>query len=657
EGTGEGTGEGAGKHQDTSDPASTTPQPAPGRARVPASVCADDCKDEDWLTCHPALCDWAKPYCPCTCGICGQALNCTCKDPNGFVATSSSDGCVSEGQEMCKCNVGYRKCDYDEETAGTCGAGSCVPLQCHCDPFNGESMGSFADIPFDAVGPACWQDQRGGCQKKCNSEDCDAANPVFLGAQASQQCAGVAKGLLGSGCCASSECCSPADPSDSVWGSTSQGPVPVDFIVFKRSKDNRFFSWDEYSYDAESYPDAWSDPNKKLVKQHLNPATACEDVPDAEKGQVPCVSGLPWSTSNMGGVDGCSGFCRAVALPKALPFNGTGLTHCNNPFDFDREIAVLTVVDMNNDFAQLGVKGATFVLGDFREVEGDSALGSIDELIGLTEGDGLPGSPTGHDLLYRLTGSQEPADALFPKPGRVTMWIPNTEIVAATECYDKTTWQAVEYDAQKEKAEEIVCIGMRLLGSTFLGMPLSSSSDKGPRKGPGAIMAAECQRRGHRYSHEMGHIVGFEHAGYDSSPGAPYGVNIMGGGAGDANSSPVPQSTFTAGAVKPQLSYPSIFADWRARQQGAGSPQEPEPGSRQEPEEDAGGQHAEESFLEKTEKKVDVNTNNNKKRASLSQHRRQATQDKVANCRQLEARFGKDVLQHVLRAGKMQCAQ
>eukprot|EP00931_Biecheleriopsis_adriatica_P119178 TRINITY_DN94431_c0_g1_i1.p1 TRINITY_DN94431_c0_g1~~TRINITY_DN94431_c0_g1_i1.p1 ORF type:complete len:766 (+),score=136.99 TRINITY_DN94431_c0_g1_i1:54-2351(+) len=589
--------------------APTTTSPASGAG------CSDDCKDATWLQCSSSVCSWGSQYCPCSCGLCGQSITCTCSDPNGLPATSFKDGCIADGADECVCKEGYRRCSYDEELAGTCRDGECVPFHCTCDAANHESMGSFSDVAIDAVGPACWQDKRGGCLKKCSSEDCDMEFPIFKGADASQQCGGIAKGILGTGCCAPAECCTAAT-SEQTW-SDGQQPIPVDFVVFKRSKANRLFSWDEY------------DSNHEFVAKHTYPAPACEDVTGAD---TPCSSGLPWSTSNIGGSDGCSGFCRAVALPKSLPFNGTALEHCNNPFDFDRGIAELTVVDLNNDFSQLGEDlGPTFVMGDYTVVEGDTALGSIDDLIALTEGDGLPGSPTGHDLLYKLHANQDEDDALFPKPGRITFWIPNTAIVASTECYNKTTWQRVQHNAEQEESGEILCVGMQLLGSTFLDMSLSSSSSEGPAKGPGAIMAGECQRRGHRYSHELGHIVGFEHA----SGRAADGVNLMGG---SSNQKPTPQFTFTAGAAagaEPESSYPSIFRAWRGRWQQDKVPEGEITEAEKGPDPAQAEEH--ESLLAKAAKRSEV------------------THDAFMRCGKVQAKYGKDVLDQLLKIGKLRC--
>lgn len=232
--------------------------------------------------------------------------------------------------------------------------------------------------------------------------------------------------------------------------------------------------------------------------------------------------------------------------------------------------------------------------------------------------------------------SKDTNDVLYPKPGRITVWVPNTEISAGLDCYDKTTtpWKLVDYDAEKEAAGELLCVPMVLLGSTFQGM----SVNQGLKKGAGTIMAAECQRRGHRYSHEVGHIVGFGHADYDNDPNAPCGTNIMGGGSGPSGCSqkPQPQFTFTAGATtgNHQSGFPSIFADWRNKRSGPLS----------------GASDAKDETGEPS-------TESEEHESLLQSASTKSTADVFLRCADIQAKFGKEALHHIMGAGRASCLE
>lgn len=553
---------------------------------------------------------------------------------------------------MCICNKGYRGCDYDDEMAGLCSPDDptkpqCLPNKCECDPANGESLNAFPEINKPAIGASCWADKRGGCQRMCNPEDCNTANPVYLGANASKECAGVGKGILGSGCCVSSECCGPADPAKNIWDKWE--PVPVDFIVFKRSKKNRHFF-------AQT---TWNPPKESGItngcRKLWSKAPACEDLPAEQKGKVACDSGMPWGISNIGGSDGCSGFCRAVALPKSLPFNGTGLKHCNNPFDFDREVAELTIVDLNYQFSTLaGGKLNTFKMGDYKVVSDDThstSLGSFDELIEMAEGNGKPGVPNGHDLLYKLDGNTDEADVLYPKPGRIVNWIAATEIRTLDACYGES------------------CVAQMLIGTTF---PSQSVNPK-KKKGAAVLMASEVQRRGHRYAHEIAHVVGFGHGKYTDptkiSPLNTCETQLMGGGSfgpgcktPEYGGAPEAPFTFTAGLGDcPDDNwervgcYPSIFAKWRADRK-AGHPGDDPPHDKPDAGEGGEGKEAAEeedaSGMDHEKAKPDLSAlEKARERKHARMQRQRATADVFVKCDQIRAEHGPEFLQKVLKSG------
>jgi len=402
----------------------------------------------------------------------------------------------------------------------------CVPDQCTCD-----AVKSYADVKIAASGPACWQNGRHGCMKKCNSEDCDVTSPFFMDTAKDKQCQGVGVGILGAGCCVPSECCAPT--TEKMWVEPGAGPIFVDFYVFSHSRGTK-----------------------------------------------------PLSSGNIGGADGCGGFCRRC--------DKSG-NQCNGDFPYNREVAELNIVDLNNDFAELvppGQKGPTFAMGDYKEVTGDTAIGTIDSLVELSEvTDG------GHALLKKLSYDNKVGDVLYPRPGRISVWIPTTAILADQSCYGS--------------GSEKKCYQMYLLGSTYLGM----SANPALAKGPGVLLAGEVQRRGRRLSHEIGHIVGFDHAYWQDM--TPCDINIMGSASGTCDL-PTPRFTFTAGKTN-SVRYPKIFANWR--HDTLGKPPEERP-------------HLEMTLAQATAEKVE---------------------DAFLNCKEIIDTHGKDVLDAIQKEKHLQC--
>jgi len=206
--------------------------------------------------------------------------------------------------------------------------------------------------------------------------------------------------------------------------------------------------------------------------------------------------------------------------------------------------------------------------------------------------------------------------------------------VATDACYDQN-WGGADWSQEKEDSGEILCVPMRLLGSTFLSQSANPAMDKGP----GVMMAAECQRRGHRYAHEIGHAVGFDHADYAAD--GICGINLMGGGGqGDGlcggPGHATEQLTFVAGTVpgNTQHGFPEIFANWRNDRDAHKTHTHAEHGA--EPDEDDQPQQGEDE-------------------GSLIQRQRKAMDDVFVRCDEIEAKHGKEALQRVLKSGRVQC--
>lgn len=347
----------------------------------------------------------------------------------------------------------------------------CLTNVCTCkDPYT-----SYADTQVPATGAACSETGREGCMRTCSPADCTPALPWFSAGASGTQCKGVGMGILGEGCCTASECCS-------AYPSSKEAPVPIDFYVFKRSS--------------------------AIVGDTME----------------------PFVSNNIGGEDGCTGFCRLDQKACDARFYNQSIKGTA----YQMKFAEMQVVDLNNAFAELlpsDAKRQIFTMGDYTEVRGVSAVGNIDELIQKAQTE-----KGGKEVLMALRSSKATNDVLYPKPGRISVWI------AATS------------------------MGEGLLGAT--GFKLSANPSM--PQGPGLILSAYTQRRTRILMHEVGHIVGFGHAYWEDMK--PCEMNIMGGNKCSKDT----RIAFTAGATNAQK-YPKILANWLHDLSGKPSQEKPHP--------------------------------------------------------------------------------
>lgn len=173
----------------------------------------------------------------------------------------------------------------------------------------------------------------------------------------------------------------------------------------------------------------------------------------------------PWVSPNIGGADAVTGFltlCK-TKCPTARVLYGLGTAVV---IRFCPCVAELLVEDLTTDFGALvTTKEPLFALGTYSEVDlGQEYFISVD----------------GHFTLQQLM-DVGPSHPCYRRTGHLMVWVSHH----------------IHGDS----------VGSQLLGTTFLDQPLYGNGSPGA----GVLLAGQSSRSGRRLSHEVGHVVGFEH--------------------------------------------------------------------------------------------------------------------------------------------------